>query len=288
MHKIPTPNLPRGVAGVLDELLLDELVDCGHLPDAEAIAPELRLHLRARTQPAALTDDEVRQLRWPDERGRRDLVAGRAVDATATTSAFRAVVDLLHAEDDEAALGVLATSGTAEQRATALHLLEVAAGSDPHPDLDADATVWPVLERLLEGRITPLLLKRPTAELSVWLGLRGLRRAVFDGDVERGLSISGPLLLAASPPQAAELHTGRAYLYSLAGDKRKAIAQAKAAVKKAKSPQAKTNLAILEDGRASSRFSPFLILGVDPEAEDWERAYDALYKRLWRSEKERT
>lgn len=285
LRRVPTPDLPRAVQSILDESLLDELLDGGYMPDAAVIAPELRLYLQARTQPATLTDDEVDELQWTDERARRHLVAGRAVDVTATTAPFRAVVDLLHGADDYAALKVLSSAGTPEQRRIASHLLEVAAGADPHPALDADATVWPVLERLLDGRLASLLMKRPTAELSVWLGLRGLRRAVFAGDVLAGLSISGPLLLAASPPQAAELHTGRAYLYALAGDRRRAIAQAKAAVKKAKSPQSKTNLAILEDGRASSRLSPFLILGIESEAVDWESAYDTLYKRYWRSDR---
>jgi hypothetical protein len=214
---LPEVGAPVSVAGAVtlppgaSDALIDDLIEAGSVPDEasiEGLTPASRRYAIARTDPAALSDEDVSELRFTDERLRRALLRGEAfVPGTRHDPALASLVTLASGgafDDQLPTFASPATKGREADLAALGAFLQRGDLDGLTPELAADTSLWP----LLAGRLgTTQLLDglrgdRADARLLGWAALTRAKERLFEADWAQAFDLARESLRAHPDPTA--------------------------------------------------------------------------------------
>jgi tetratricopeptide (TPR) repeat protein len=203
-----TVSLPAGAS----DALIDDLIERGALPDAESIAALTagsRRYILARTDPAALSDDDVSALRFVDERLRRAVLRREPfTPGNRHDPALAALVSLASGGGFDEQLPTYRSAATRGREADLVALGQFLQRGDLDMltvDLTDDTSLWPLLAdrlgttQLLDG----LRGDRVDVRFLGWAALTRAKQRLFEADWAQAFDLARESLRANPEPAAA-------------------------------------------------------------------------------------
>ena len=185
--------------------MIDDLIEHGATPDAEsvlALTPASRRYVLARTNPVELSDADVAELRFTDERLRRALLRREPfTPGTRHDPALAALVTLASGGAFDEQLPTYRSPATAGREADLVALGAFLQRGDLDqliPGLTADTSLWP----LIAGRLgTTQLLdglrgERADARLLGWAALTRAKERLYEADWAQAFDLARESLRA--------------------------------------------------------------------------------------------
>lgn len=272
--------------------LVDDLLDLGAklpLSGEERADHQENLYLLGRRAPAELTDEQLGELGWEQERWRRRLFEDPSLEVP--EDAPEQIRDLAAvAEGDQRALKRVSEVLDDRSRQLVHHLLDaVRRSAQPPRALLKDAALWPVLESLCSGTVdTPT---DDPAQFFAWRDLRAAHRELLEVNPAAYDRIS-PHLDAGEPWVREEAVGMKVYLdlrFSENGDPQALhVALESLLALENRSAATDANISWLRSRIRTDRnsrnpiFNPYLELGVPHGAPQqvWREAWRGLRKKL--------
>ncbi|MFF9123923.1 hypothetical protein ACF09J_11560 [Streptomyces sp. NPDC014889] len=301
-RRLMETNLPaprqRALLAKLPRPLLDDYIDeewIGAVPERDGTSRAA--YLRARLDPASLTDEEMDLLAWPLERERRE--AGPGTEPGRDWPQDWRLLVRLQANDAKAVAEEWTDLLPPTQKLLDA-LREVRRTGEVPEDLVAEERLWVLLER-----IHPSVRSASNKKFNGWIGVRTLIRAVrqmhralLRGDGETAEQRrKAALTMAArlrhhSQPVRWEAQNIQAYLR--AGQEMTESLKLLEQDAEGRPPvqdqlgggavaTLRKNRSFLEDrplGERDQPLNPYMVLGVPDGADDWKKGWRALRKEL--------
>lgn len=273
--------------------LVDDLVDRGTafpLGGRERSDPQENLYLLARRSPERLTDAQVASLGWPEEVWRRHLLADPGCEVPDGVPGPVRDLAAVGGGDPEALARLVHTLDERSRR-----LVRQVLGEPERPSvwpraLFKDTDLWPVLERLCEGRaLEPS--QETVVPFAAWRDLRSAHRELLDVRPSAYEHLA-PHTSSSEPWVREEAAAMEVYLdlrFSESGDSQvlhKALERLNALPER--SAVTEGNIAWIHSRLAMDRnnrgplFNPYLELGVahGSDQRTWRDAWRSLRRRL--------